>query len=75
MDVLANITEIEVTEAGSIPLGFLFASLKNVGDTPALVNGVTLAPGEAKGYPFVGKPHNIKSFDPLESRLLVMYVI
>ena len=75
MDVLANITEQEFTGAGEIPLGFLYASVKNIGDSPALVNGVGLAPGEAKGYPFVGKPYGIVPFDPQQSRLRILYIL
>ena len=75
MDVLANTIEQDYREAGEIPLGFLFASVKNIGNTPAMVNNVALAPGEAKGYPFVGKPHAAKPFDPMDSTLRVMYVL
>lgn len=75
MDILAETIEEAFTEAGEIPLGFLFASVKNIGDTSAMVNGVPLSPGEAKGYPFVGKPHTAKSFDPMDSTLHIMYVL
>ncbi|WP_262709942.1 hypothetical protein [Flavivirga rizhaonensis] len=42
---------------------------------PAIVNGVTLAPGEAKGYPFVGKGYQAVSFDPNGSTLRVLVII
>lgn len=75
MDVLADTIEQAFTDAGEIPLGFLFASVKNIGNSEVIVNNVPLAPGDAKSYPFVGKPHNAKSFDPLDSTLQVMYII
>lgn len=75
MDVLANITEQDFTEAGEIPLGVLYASVKNVGETPVLVNNVELAPGKAKGYPFIGKPYSAIPFDPQDSTLRVLYVL
>lgn len=75
MDILADTIEQAFTEAGEIPLGFLFASVKNIGTTPAMVNNIALAPGEAKGYPFVGKPHTAKTFDPMDSTLHVMYIL
>lgn len=75
MQVLANITEREFIEAGEIPLGFLYASIKNIGDQPALVNGVSLASGEVKGYPFVGKPYNPVPFDPQDATLRILYIL
>ena len=75
MDILASITEIEQREKGEIPVGFLYASIKNVGDTPCLVNDVTLAPGEAKGYPFVGKPYKAITYDPKDTTLRILYVL
>ena len=74
MDVITTTIEQIVTEAGEIPTGVLFASVKNIGTTPAMVNGIPLAPGEAKSYPFVGKPSDAKSFDPMDSTLHVMYI-
>ena len=53
MDILAQVNEIDTTVSGEINDGFLSASIKNVGEGKALVNGVVLFPGEAKGYPFV----------------------
>ncbi len=75
MDILASITEVEQTETGEIPVGFLYASIKNVGDTPCIVNQVALAPGEAKGYPFVGKPYKALPYDPQDSKLRILYVL
>jgi len=75
MDVLAETIERVFDEAAEIPLGFLFASVKNVGDSPAMVNEVPLAPGEAKGYPFVGKPYDAIAFDPMDSSLRIMYIL
>ena len=74
MDVLAETVEQIFTDAGEIPLGVLFASVKNIGDSPAIVNGIPLAAGDAKSYPFVGKPSDAKPFDPMDSTLYVMYI-
>jgi len=75
MDILAQTTEKEHTQDGKIPEGFLFASIKNTGDSPALVNRVNLQPGEAKAYPFVGKGYQELDFSPNDSTLLVLYII
>lgn len=75
MDVLAETVERVFEDAGEIPLGFLFASVKNIGDTTVMVNGVPLEAGQAKGYPFVGKPYNAIAFDPMDSTMQVMYII
>lgn len=74
MDVIAETIEQAFTDAGEIPLGFLFASVKNIGDSEVMVNNILLAPGDAKSYPFVGKPHDAKPFDPMDSTLYVMYI-
>lgn len=77
MDILANITEQDYTDTDSqLPDGFLFASLKNVGDKDLWVNGVVLSPGEAKSYPFVGKGYRSVSFNVSdESTLRVLVII
>ncbi len=75
MDVLATITEIEITAATEIPIGFLFASVKNIGNSPALVNGVSLSYGEAKSYPFVGKGYTTVAIDPQDTTLQLMYIV
>lgn len=75
MDTLNNTVETDFTQAGEIPIGFLYASVKNVGDVPVIVNGVELAVGEAKGYPFTGKPYNPIPFDPQNSTLRVLYIL
>lgn len=74
MDILAQVTEQDYTEIAELPIGFLFGSVKNVGDSDAIVNGVTLPSGQAKGYPFVGKGYQAVAFDPQESILRVMVV-
>lgn len=74
MDILAKITEAEFTTKGSIPIGFLYASIKNVGTREAKVGGVKLASGEAKGYPFVGKGYQSVDFEPESSTLRVLYI-
>ena len=75
MEVLAKINEQDFTEAGTLQTGFLMGSVKNVGATEALVNGVVLESGEAKGYPFVGKGYESISFDPMDSTLRVLEIL
>ena len=55
MNIMAVVIETEVFEDHIAPEGFLYASVKNIGRAVATVNGVSLSPGEAKDYPFVGK--------------------
>lgn len=77
MNLLARTSEQEISDAsGEIPAGFLFASVKNIGSEQVTVNGVALAPGQSKSYPFVGKgqqaiPYQVET----NGRLLVMVTI
>jgi len=75
MDVLAEIKEEDFTQVGNLQEGFLFGSIKNTGSEIATVNGVSLAVGEAKGYPFIGKGYKEISFDPNGSTLRVLQII
>lgn len=75
MDILAQIKEQEYNNIGQLQEGFLFASIKNIGGADAIVNGVALKAGEAKGYPFVGKGYKAIPFDPNGSVLQVMVII
>lgn len=75
MDILAEALEGDVTEDGSIPAGFLFASVKNVGGAIASVNGVPLPAGEAKSYPFIGKGYKAIAYQVNGSTLRIMKVI
>lgn len=75
MDILAQVNETDVEIAGEFQEGFLVASVKNVGEERAIVNGVPLAPGEAKGYPFVGKGYKKITYDPSGSTLRVMVIV
>jgi len=75
MDILAQVNEIDTTVSGEISDGFLSASIKNVGEGKALVNGVVLFPGEAKGYPFVGKGYKKITYHPGASTLRIMQII
>lgn len=74
MDILAQISESDFSQPGEISDGFLSASVKNVGENKAEVNGVVLFPGEAKGYPFVGKGYKSISYDPGASTLRIMAI-
>ena len=75
MSTLAQVTEAEETTSGSLPAGFLYASFKNTGSGIVSVNSVRLQPGEAKDFPFVGKGYEPINYDPLSSKLTVMYVV
>jgi len=75
MDILAQIKEEEATLDGTLPQGFLFASIKNVGEETALVNNVSLPSGEAKTYPFVGKGYQQISYEPKGSTLRILQII
>ena len=74
MDIFAQINETSVEGEGQIEAGFLVASVKNTGLGNAIVNGVILSPGEAKGYPFVGKAYNAISYNSQESTLQIMRI-
>lgn len=75
MNALATITEIEVTDSGTVPVGFLYCSVKNIGNTDARVNGHQLTPGQAKDYPFVGKGYQEIEYEPEGTTLTIMYII
>jgi hypothetical protein len=75
MDILAEALEENVTEDGTMSAGFLFASVKNVGSSVATVNGVPLAAGEAKSYPFIGKGYKAIPYQVNGSTLRIMKVI
>ena len=75
MSAFATATEEEVSAAGQVPGGALFVSVKNIGEQVGSVNGVPLDPGEAKSYPFIGKPYMNFHYDPQGSRLRILYVI
>lgn len=74
MDILAQVNEFDTQTPGEINDGFLSASVKNVGENKTEVNGVVLFPGEAKGYPFVGKGYKKIAYDPGASTLRVMAI-
>lgn len=77
MNLLATVTEQEFSDTrGELPGGFLFASVKNVGDREVTVNQVPLSPGEAKCYPFVGKGYEAVPFSVSnQSTLRVLYIL
>lgn len=75
MDILANISEAEAVANGELPAGFLFASFKNVGNVEVIINGVALAAGEAKSYPFIGKGYQAISYQVNNSRLRMMVIV
>jgi hypothetical protein len=75
MDILANVTETETTQPGSTPQGALFVSVKNIGKFNAQFNGVTIQPGEAKSYSFIGKAYRSMNYDPVQSTLRILYIL
>ena len=73
--LLAQTSETEVSDvAGEIPAGFLYASVYNVGTVDVQVNGVTLEPGQAKDYPFVGKGQEAIPYQVSDQGLLRIMV-
>ncbi len=75
MNILAQVTEQDYNADDNLPQGFLFASVKNVGNQIATVNGVDLPPGEAKAYPFIGKGYPQLPFVVNGSTLRVMMIV
>jgi len=75
MNTQAEAIEFETDSQGMLPGGFLFASFKNVGEAPITVNGVPLPPGEAKGYPFVGKAYESISYNSEGSILRILHIV
>jgi hypothetical protein len=75
MDILAAVTEVDFNVDGNLPQGFLFGSVKNIGNQTITVNGVGLPPGQAKAYPFVGKGYPQISFVVNGSVLQVMMIV
>lgn len=75
MDLLAQVTEQDYAVDGNLPQGFLFGSIKNVGNQTANVNGVELPAGEAKSYPFIGKGYPLIPFTVNGSVLRVMMIV
>ncbi len=75
MNLLAQVNEQDFTQDGTLPTGFLFGSVKNIGNQTAKVNGVDLPPGEAKAYPFVGKGYPVLPFVVNGTTLRVMLIV
>ena len=75
MNTQAEAIEFETDSQGMLPAGFLFASFKNVGEAPIIVNGVPLPPGEAKGYPFVGKAYESIPYNSEGSVLRILHIV
>lgn len=75
MDILADPQEVEVNSDGSTPQGALFISVKNTGAAIATFNGVSLLPGEAKSYSFIGKGYRSLAYTVNGSTLKVMYIL
>lgn len=75
MDILADPQESEVSTNGQTPQGALFISVKNTGNSTATFNGVSLLPGEAKSYSFVGKGYKALSYSVNGSTLKLLYIL
>ena len=75
MDILADPQEQEVIEDGQTPQGALFISVKNTGNNTATFNGVSLTPGEAKSYSFVGKGYKALPYLVNGTTLKVLYIL
>lgn len=74
MNILADPQEITVTVDGSTAVGALFISVKNIGAAIATFNGVSLAPGEAKSYSFIGKGYKSLAYTVNGSTLKIMTI-
>lgn len=75
MDILADPQEQEVIEDGQTPQGALFVSVKNTGDSFATFNGVSLPPGEAKSYSFVGKGYKALPYVVNGTTLKILFIL
>lgn len=75
MNILADPQEQEVNTDGNTPQGALFISVKNIGSASATFNGVSLPPGEAKSYSFVGKGYKALSYTVNGSTLRILYIL
>lgn len=75
MDILADPIEQEIAVDGATPQGALFISVKNIGANPATFNGVSLPPGEAKSYSFVGKGYKALPYVVNGSTLKLLYIL
>ncbi|MBI2775626.1 hypothetical protein HYX58_06475 [Candidatus Dependentiae bacterium] len=75
MDILAEPIEQEVIVDGATPQGALFVSVKNTGANIATFNGVSLPPGEAKSYSFVGKGYKALPYVVNGSTLKILYIL
>jgi hypothetical protein len=75
MDVLAEPYEEETTTDGTVQAGALEIAFKNIGTITAMVNGVSIAPGEAWNYGFVGKPYKSINYQCNGSTLRIRYTI
>jgi len=75
MDILADPHETEVNADGATPQGALFVSVKNTGGSTASFNGVSLPPGEAKSYSFVGKGYKALPYTVNGSTLRILYIL
>ena len=75
MSVLANPIALLKEDAGVIPEGFIFLSYKNIGNQPATVMGLPVAPGEADSFPFVGKGYPAIAYDATGTTLKIRYVL
>lgn len=73
MSQLGDTLEFETDQDGEIPVGFLTASFKNIGNVTATVNNTSLAPGEAKTYGFIGKGRTAKRYSTNGTTLKIMY--
>ncbi len=75
MDILAEPIEQVFTTEGELPIGFLFASVKNLGSRKGTLNGIPLEAGEAVSYPFVGKGYKAVPFNAEGTEIKVLYII
>ncbi len=75
MHQFAKTIESETKQNGQLEAGFLSATITNIGTKKALINGVTLAPGERKVYPFVGKGYHSIDYQTGGTTLQVLRIV
>ena len=75
METLADPKEFITAESGETPAGALEVGVKNIGNSPAIVNGIEIAAGEAWNYGFVGKVYRAIAYDANGSQLRIRYTI
>jgi hypothetical protein len=75
--ILAKVVESLYSDGAAqvTPSGVLFIRVENVGSVTAKFNGINLAAGEKREYPFLGKGYDSMSYVTLGSTLHLTFII